>query len=243
MASKTYAGLSTQADVQDGDLLAAFRGTGPLKSFTASILVTYLTGKFFGASGHFAGYLDAANTWSAGQTHALGTSTTAADYVAFKPTDYGAAKPGLFISKTATANTWQITVTDGATLGELDFSASLVKVAAPLSFTLGVTYSGSTKSAVTAVAAASIDVSAGDWFTKSISANTTFTFDNPTASKAQGFILELTISSAAVPTWPASVTWRGGVAPTLGNGTHLLGVLTMNGGTTWRGLVGGIAFS
>lgn len=47
MASyKTYAQLAVQADVQDADLLAAYRGTGPLKSFTAATFVTYLGGKF-----------------------------------------------------------------------------------------------------------------------------------------------------------------------------------------------------
>lgn len=46
MAFKTYAQLAVQSDVQDADLLAAYRGTGPLKSVTAAVLVTYLGGKF-----------------------------------------------------------------------------------------------------------------------------------------------------------------------------------------------------
>lgn len=46
MAFKTYADLSAASDVQDGDLLATYRSTGPLKSVLASVLATYLGGKF-----------------------------------------------------------------------------------------------------------------------------------------------------------------------------------------------------
>lgn len=110
-------------------------------------------------------------------------------------------------------------------------------------YTGGVTYAGSTKQNVTAVSSTSIDLSTSDFFTKSISSGTTFTFDNATASKAQAFILVLTISSSASPTWPASVDWAGGVTPTLGNGKHVLGFLTTDGGTNWLGFVGGLAFA
>lgn len=105
---------------------------------------------------------------------------------------------------------------------------------------LGLTQTGSTKQSVTAMAALDIDLSANDFFTKSISTNSTFTFSNATASVAQAFILQLTISSAAIPTWPASVTWAGGVVPTFGNGRSLIGFVTMNGGTTWTGIPGAI---
>lgn len=118
--------------------------------------------------------------------------------------------------------------------------------AAP-SFTGGVTiaggadFTGSTKSNVQALAAADFDLTAADFFTKSISTNTTFTFSGATASKAQAFVVELTISSSAVPTWPASVKWAGGVAPTLPNGRHILGFVTVNGGTLWTGIKSAIS--
>jgi len=124
--------------------------------------------------------------------------------------------------------------------------------AAPLaapSFTGGVTVSGgfsldgSTKSNVVALPANDFDLAAADFFTKSISSNTTFTFSNATASKGLGFIVYLTISSAAVPTWPASVKWPGGVIPTLPNGLHELGFTSKDGGTTWMGHIGGTAFA
>lgn len=124
--------------------------------------------------------------------------------------------------------------------------------AAPLaapSFTSGVTVAGgmtltgSTKSNVVALPANDFDLSAAEFFTKSISSNATFTFSNATASVGQGFIVYLTISSAAVPTWPASVKWPGGVVPTLPNGLNEIGFTTKDGGTTWMGHIGGTAYA
>jgi hypothetical protein len=100
----------------------------------------------------------------------------------------------------------------------------------------GATVSGSTKANVQAAAAANFDLSAADLFTKAISASTTFTFSNATASKAQAFVVELTISSGAIATWPASVQWGGGAPPILANGRHVLGFVTFNGGTVWTGI-------
>lgn len=107
----------------------------------------------------------------------------------------------------------------------------------------GMTFSGNTKQNVQAVAALDIDVSLAEFFTKSISSNSTFTFSNPTASKAQAFILELTISSSAVPTWPAAVDWAGGVAPPFPNGKNYIGFFTLDGGTSWTGVLGPVNVS
>jgi hypothetical protein len=98
-----------------------------------------------------------------------------------------------------------------------------------------VAQTGPSNANVTAIAALDIDLTAGDFFTKSISSNSTFTFSGATASRAAAFVVELTISSAAVPSWPASVDHPGGVNPsaTLGNGRHVLGFITFNGGTDW----------
>jgi hypothetical protein len=89
---------------------------------------------------------------------------------------------------------------------------------------------------VVAVAALSIDCGAGNYFTKTISSNSTFTFSNPPATgTAYAFTLELTHTSGTV-TWPASVAWPGGIAPGLTTGkTHLFVFVTDDGGTRWRG--------
>jgi hypothetical protein len=69
-----------------------------------------------------------------------------------------------------------------------------------------------------AVGALAIDLSTGNYFTKTISGNSTFTFTNPPASGTVGsFVLELTHSSGTV-TWPSSVKFPADTAPTLTTG-------------------------
>lgn len=88
---------------------------------------------------------------------------------------------------------------------------------------------------VVAVGALDIDCSAGNYFTKTIAGDSTFTFSNVPASRAFSFILELTHTSGAV-TWPASVKFPGDTAPTLTTGkTHLFIFVTDDGGTRFRG--------
>ena len=100
----------------------------------------------------------------------------------------------------------------------------------------GLTVDGPYKQAAEAVGALAIDLSAGNYFTKTISANSTFTFTNPPSSGTVGsFTLELTHTSGTV-TWPASVKWPGDTAPTLTAGkTHLFFFVTDDGGTRYRG--------
>lgn len=87
---------------------------------------------------------------------------------------------------------------------------------------------------VVAVGALNIDCSTGNYFTKTISTNSTFTVSNVPASRAYSFTLELTHTSGTV-TWFSGVEWPGGTAPTLTTGkTHLFMFVTDNGGTRWR---------
>lgn len=71
------------------------------------------------------------------------------------------------------------------------------------------------------------------------SAGVTFTFSNPPASGSAGsFVLELTNGGSGTVTWPASVDWEGGTAPTLtAAGTDILAFYTRDGGTIWHGIV------
>ena len=89
---------------------------------------------------------------------------------------------------------------------------------------------------VEAVSALDIDLSTGNYFTKTINANSTFTFSNPPASGTVGsFTLELTHTSGTV-TWPTSVKFPADTAPTLTAGkTHLFMFVTDDGGTRYRG--------
>ena len=87
-----------------------------------------------------------------------------------------------------------------------------------------------------AVSALDIDLSTGNFFTKTINGNSTFTFSNPPASGTVGsFMLELTHTSGTV-TWPSSVKFPADTAPTLTTGkTHYFFFTTVNGGTRYRG--------
>lgn len=94
----------------------------------------------------------------------------------------------------------------------------------------------------TAVSASDIDLSAGNYFTKTISGTTTFTVSNVASSgDVSAFILILTNGGSATVNWFSGVTWAAGTAPTLtASGVDIIGFFTINGGTTWRGLVLGL---
>lgn len=90
-------------------------------------------------------------------------------------------------------------------------------------------------SPIAAVAALDIDCTLGNFFTKTINANSVFTFSNAPSDKAFSFVLELTHTSGTV-TWPASVRWVQGSTPALETGkVHLFIFLTDDAGTIWRG--------
>jgi hypothetical protein len=94
---------------------------------------------------------------------------------------------------------------------------------------------GSVRGNIVAVSALDIDCSLGNYFTKTIAANSTFTFSNVPASRSYAFTLELTHTSGAV-TWPSEVKWPRDNAPTLTTGkTHVFVFVTDDGGTRWRG--------
>jgi hypothetical protein len=95
---------------------------------------------------------------------------------------------------------------------------------------------GSYRANIVAVAALDIDCSLGNYFTKTISENSTFTFSNPPASRSYSFTLELNVSGDRTVTWPAEVVWPADTAPTLtADKTHLFMFVTDDGGTRWRG--------
>ncbi len=103
-----------------------------------------------------------------------------------------------------------------------------------LGLSSGVALIGQYKQAVATVSALDIDLSTGNYFTKTISADSTFTFSNP-GSGAVSFTLELTHTSGTV-TWPSSVKFPADTAPTLTAGkTHLFVFVTDDGGTRYRG--------
>lgn len=87
-----------------------------------------------------------------------------------------------------------------------------------------------------------IDLETGNFFSATLDQACTFTFSNPAASgDFCGFVLELTNGGAFAITWPASVDWVGGTAPTLtAAGVDQLVFTTRDGGTTYFGFVAGL---
>jgi hypothetical protein len=98
---------------------------------------------------------------------------------------------------------------------------------------------GSQYNIKTAIAASAIDLALGDYFTKTIAGNTTFTLSNvPAAGLAASFILDLTNGGAYAVTWWAGVKWANGSVPALtAAGRDAIGFYTHDGGTTWTGLI------
>ena len=93
-------------------------------------------------------------------------------------------------------------------------------------------YSGN----ITAMGANDVDCSAGNYFKKTITGATTFTFSNAPASVAYSFTMEVTLNGNNSITWPAAVKWNADTAPTLTDGkTQLFMFITDDGGTRWRG--------
>lgn len=90
-----------------------------------------------------------------------------------------------------------------------------------------------------AISASDIDLAAANYFTKTISGTTTFTVSNvATSGDVSAFILILTNGGSATVNWFSGVTWNNATPPTLtASGVDILGFFTINGGTTWRGLV------
>jgi hypothetical protein len=91
-------------------------------------------------------------------------------------------------------------------------------------------------------ATATIDMEVANFFSATLDQACTFTFSNPPASgDFGGFVLELTNGGAFVITYPASVDFVGGVAPTLtAAGVDQLVFTTSDGGTTYFAFVAGL---
>ncbi len=129
-----------------------------------------------------------------------------------------------------------VLISDLAGAGSAAGTGSANTFTAEQTFNAGVSIDGPYEQAVETVAALDIDLSTGNYFTKTINANSTFTFSNPPASGTVGsFTLELTHTSGTV-TWPASVKWPSDTAPTLTPGkTHIFVFITDDNGARYRG--------
>jgi hypothetical protein len=141
----------------------------------------------------------------------------------------GSSSYGLYLNNgniyTANAKSWVMN-------GDITFSGAY-NVVVP---TLNVT---SLKETKVAMAALDVNISLGNYFTKTITAISTLTVSNvPATGTVASFILDLTNGGAFAITWWANMKWASGTAPTLtASGRDILGFFTHDAGTTWNGLV------
>lgn len=94
-----------------------------------------------------------------------------------------------------------------------------------------------------------INLASGNIFELTLTDSCTLTFSNPPASGKAGsvtLILHQDGTGNRTVTWPDSMTWAGGTAPTLSTAANAIDVIqlfTTDGGTTWRGFLAGLNFS
>lgn len=94
-----------------------------------------------------------------------------------------------------------------------------------------------------------IDLTDGNVHNVTLTANCTFTFSNPPASGTSGtftLFLNQDGTGSRTATWPGSVKWAGGTAPTLtttASRTDILVFTTIDAGVIWYGAVSGQDFS
>lgn len=135
--------------------------------------------------------------------------------------------------------------TDGDLLLSGDSTLTITSSANPaVSVSNNILISGTTKSTTyqetkAIVSTTVIDLSTANYFTKTISSNTTFSVANvPAAGTVASFILDLTDGGSNSVYWWAGVEWPNGIEPALTvSGRDVLGFFTHDGGTIWTGFM------
>lgn len=157
----------------------------------------------------------------------------------------GSTAGGFYLAlKNDTALTGNATLVNATVTGNVALGSTLYVNTATSYVGLGTSapvaqldISGAVVQDLNVVSASAIDCSIGNYFTKTATSNLTWTFTNVPASRMVSVVLELTNGGAYTMTWPASMKWPSGVAPSLtASGVDILAFLTDDGGTTWRGL-------
>ena len=142
-----------------------------------------------------------------------------------------------------TATAAELNYSDITTLGSSEASKVVTADAnGVVGLVDGVTENSETVTSTTN--ATTCDMQTGTFFKHVLTENTTFTFSNPAASgSVTSFVLKLVQDASAsgfTVTWPITVDWADGTAPTLTATADAIDVFTFytdDGGTTWSGVV------
>ncbi len=150
------------------------------------------SGTVSGVTGNFSGNVDVTGNISVGGT------LTYQDVTSVDSVGLATARSGLRVTAGG------IVVTAGvSTFSGLTQQNAGTKVTGP--------YSAN----ITAMGANDVDCSAGNYFTKTITGATTFTFSNAPSGVVYSFTMEVTLNGSNAITWPAAVKWNGDAAPTI----------------------------
>jgi len=89
-----------------------------------------------------------------------------------------------------------------------------------------------------------LNCSTSNYYTATCTADITWSITNvPSAFRGTTITIVLTNGGAYTQTWMSGIKWPGGVAPTLtASGVDILTFTTVDGGTTWRGVLAGADF-
>lgn len=201
----------------------------------------------------------AAGNASTSETNATAAATQASKLnlgaKAVPPTTDNQGQPllkgALYVDTSVTPNVWRawngtqwvapVQVTSGLSSVNGKTGPDVVLVPsdiAALPSTGAIAVNGSVRAPRVAVAALAIDCSLGNYFSKTVNGNSTFTFSGaPAAGSDYGMSIDI-VHTSGVITWPTSVKWPGDSAPSLTTGkVHKFFFTTSDGGVTWRGAV------
>ena len=147
-----------------------------------------------------------------------------------------ADQQGLTVDGRATFNSL-VSISAGTYTGLQNYQDNTLQRATFRDYALVVVSRGSVS------ATATLDLTDGNFFQARAAGSTTFVFANPPVSAisagaaAGGFVLELQNGGAATITWPSTVRWPGGTAPTLtASGFDVFVFITDDAGANWRGV-------
>lgn len=187
--------------------------------------------------------------WNAGVTPTL--KITGVDVLGFTTIDGGTTYRGVLIAGGGTGGTYTLPTASASVLGGVKVGSGLSIDGSGILSASGigtdVTLTGDTyidgrleqkaNNRGSISGAQTLDLALGDIISCTITGNTTFTFTNPAVTgRVSAFIIEMTNGGTATITWPASVSWVSGTAPTLrtGGGKNVIGFFTRDGGTTYQ---------
>lgn len=221
-ATNTISGATITGDIGEYTTFTAVSGI-----FTSQVsgqTVTGNAGNFTALTGSTANFTELTGG-NAGFTTVTGTTVTGTT-ANFASGVYTTQISGTFITGDTSAFT---SVTGGIGTFVTGIFNSGVAV------TGYVNVSGYYVSNVRPVDALEVSCTSGNYFTKTITGDSTFTVANVPATGAYAFTMEVQHSGGTI-TWFSGVEWPSSAAPTLTSGkTHLFFFVTDDGGTRWRG--------